>query len=261
MRLVHFRFCVCLSALALVASAASARNPRVMIWDVDGVKRQAIVYTPAKENGKAPLVLSFHGHGDTMENFEGVGLQEAWPDAIVVYPQGLPTSRSNEVALPGWQTEKGKYGDRDLKFVDQMLASLRTEYKIDDQRIYATGFSNGAIFTYLLWAERPKVFAAFAPVAARLPASVSPTVPKPLLHIAGRNDSTIPFEAQRKAIDAARRVDGVSNRGAACGENCTLYSSADGAPVMTVFHSGGHEYPEGTSETIVQFFKKHPLHP
>ena len=30
----------------------------------------------------------------------------------------------------------------------------------------SAGFSNGANFTYLLWAERPEVFAAFAPVAS-----------------------------------------------------------------------------------------------
>ena len=49
------------------------------------------------------------------------------------------------------------------------LASLRHTYNIDDDRIYATGFSNGGMFTYLLWAKRPNVFAAFAPVAGRPP--------------------------------------------------------------------------------------------
>ena len=37
------------------------------------------------------LIFSFHGHGDDMENFQYVGLQQAWPDAIVVYFQGLPS--------------------------------------------------------------------------------------------------------------------------------------------------------------------------
>lgn len=248
-----------LSSVTTVASAASPREEKVMSWTVDGVKREAIVYTPVTENGKVPLIFSFHGHGDTVDNFQGVDIQDAWPQAIVVYAQGLPTSRSGETPLPGWQTEKGKYGDRDLKLVDQALASLRTKYHVDDARIYATGFSNGAIFTYLLWAERPNVFAAFAPVAARLEPSVSLSVPRPLLHIAGVNDSQIPFEAQKRAIEAARRADNVSSRGATCGSGCMLYSSANGTPVMTVFHPGGHEYPEGTSEMIVKFFKEHSL--
>jgi polyhydroxybutyrate depolymerase len=248
-----------LLALAALSPVAFASAPKFMTWTVDGIERHAIVYVPSTPGGKAPVIFSFHGHGDNMRNFQSVRLQDAWPEAIVVYPQGLPTSRSSEPALPGWQTEKGKYDDRDLKLVDEALAALRAHYQIDDTRIYATGFSNGAGFTYLLWAERPNVFAAFAPVAARLGASVALTVPKPLLHIAGRNDETIPFRAQKEAVDAARRVDGVSDKGKACGANCMLYESSNGSAVMTVFHSGGHEYPDGTSELIVKFFKEHPL--
>ena len=101
----------------------------------------------------------------------------------------------------------------------------------------------------------------FAPVAARLAATVSLTVPKPLLHIAGRNDYTIPFPEQKAAIDAARRADRVSDKGKACGVNCMLYESSNGSSVMTVFHPGGHEYPDGTSELIVKFFKEHSLEP
>src|SRR5205085_853476 len=68
--------------------------------------------------------------------------------------------------LPGWQHEAGDHGDRDLKFLDVGLAFLKTDYAIDENRIYATGHSNGGGFPYLLWARRPDVFAAFAPSAA-----------------------------------------------------------------------------------------------
>jgi len=249
-----------LKALLVIAGCSPAvfAGGKVMNWTVDGVKRQAIVYAPASPSGKTPVVLSFHGHGDNMQNFQTVDLQDSWRDAIVVYPQGLPTSRPGQPGLPGWQTETDTYQDRDLKLVDTILAALHQQYSIDDNRVYATGFSNGAIFTYLLWAERPNVFAAFAPVAARLGASVTLTVPKPVLHIVGRDDYTIPFETQKRAIEAARQVDQVSNKGENCGINCTLYKSANGSPVMTIVHPGGHEYPDGTSETIVKFFKAHP---
>jgi len=246
-------------AVAMLAPLCASAASTLMTWTVDGTERQAIVYAPAHPNGKAPLIFSFHGHGDTMDNFQDVDLQHAWPEAIVVYPLGLPTSRASEPALPGWQLEKGKYGDRDLKLVDQALAALHHKFSIDDTRVYATGFSNGANFTYLLWAERPATFAAFAPVAARLAPSVAPQIPKPLLHIAGLNDGTIPFAAQKQAIDAARRVNHVSDKAEACGPNCMLYSSRNGAPVMTIIHRGGHEYPLGTSERIVQFFQAHRL--
>lgn len=244
------------TATALAAPSAFADT---MTWNVAGDKRQAIVYAPTKASptGTAPLVLSFHGHGDDMDNFQHTDMHVAWPEAVVVYFEGLPSSDT----LRGWQTEKGQDNDRDLKLVDTALASLRQAFKVDDARIYATGFSNGANFTYLLWAERPGVFAAYAPVAARIRPSVHLTQPKPLFHIAGRADRQILFVDQQAAIEAAIRADGVAGTGVSCGNECTIYGSKTAAPVMTWIHPGGHAYPNSTSERITQFFRDHPRKP
>jgi polyhydroxybutyrate depolymerase len=239
------------AVLALCASLASAE---VMTWTVDGDKREAIVFAPAAPAGSVPLIFSFHGHGDDMENFQYVGLQQAWPDAIVVYFQGLP-SRDG---FRGWQVEPGEYHDRDLKLVDAALASLRKKYNVDTNRIYATGFSNGAHFTYLLWAARPQVFAAFAPVAGRMRASAMPTERRPVFHVAGEQDRQVPFNDQRQAIAVATRINGVTGPTTSCGSGCTVYGSGTGAPVMTWIHQGGHEYPPGTSARIASFFHDHP---
>ena len=167
-----------------------------LTWTIDGDVRHAIVYLPdamgprgAQPSGKPPLLLAFHGFGDDADNFQHVNLHRAWPEAVVAYFQGLPT-RGN---WPGWQTMRGQYGDRDLKLVDEAVASLQKRFDTDPKRTFATGFSNGAGFTYLLWSERPSVFAAFAPVAGRLADSVMPSVRKPLLHVAGRLDGTVRF--------------------------------------------------------------------
>ena len=128
------------SCLLLAAHAVLLAQPKIMSWTVDGVKREAIVYGPKSTGARVPVVLAFHGHGDTNVNFAGVELHEAWPGAIVVYPQGLPASRDG---LSGWQTESGMDRDRDLKLVDEILVSLHKAFKVDDSRIYATGFSNG----------------------------------------------------------------------------------------------------------------------
>lgn len=121
------------------------------------------------------------------------------------------------------------------------------------------GFSNGANFSYLLWSRRPKVFAAFAPVAARLYESTHLTEPKPVLHIAGRNDQQIPFKSQLETIEAARKADNALGRGVSCGNGCTLYASSANAPVMTLIHDGAHVYPAEASPAIVKFFKAHSL--
>jgi len=242
-------------ATALGAGVASAQHGRTVEWRVEGLIRSALVFAPTMpvQPEGAPLVLSFHGHGDWMQSFQRTNLHVAWPEAIVVYFQGLETRDG----LSGWQVEKGQDDDRDLKLVDTALAALRQTFKVDDRRIYATGFSNGANFTYLLWAERPGVFAAFAPVAARLRPSVTPTEPRPLFHIAGRLDRTIPFDAQQDAIVIAKRVNGDEGPGHPCGQGCTAFDSG-AATVQTWIHGGGHEYPPTTSDRIAKFFRDHP---
>lgn len=244
--------------LCAVVSVTAWGESKVMMWKIDGVEREAIVYSPTAKtpSGKAPLVLAFHGHGDSADNFQGVELQQHWAQAILVYAQGLPSTRDG---LAGWQVESGTDGDRDLKFVDQMLATLRQKFSVDDARIYSTGFSNGANFTYLLWAQRPKVFAAFAPVAARILPSVNLTVPKPLLHVGGTEDRQIAFADQKEAIEAARRANGATGKGESCGQYCMRYESKDGAPVMTIIHTGGHVYPLEVAQYTVDFFKKYSL--
>jgi polyhydroxybutyrate depolymerase len=248
-----YRTFVLVAALVFYAGISSAAE---ITWTVDGVERSAIIYAPkSPPAGKLPLIFAFHGHGDDIQNFQYVLLQQVWPDAIVVYFQGLP-SRDG---LPGWQVEPGEYGDRDLKLVDTALASLRKKYDVDDSRIYATGFSNGAHFTYLLWATRSNVFAAFAPVAGRIRESAIPKVPRPLLHIGGSRDAQVAFADQAAAMRMAVRINGVDGKGKPCGGGCTIYGGETPAPVMTWIHPGGHEYPRGTSERIVAFFHDHML--
>ena len=249
-RLTH----VGLAGLLLILGGACGASAEVMRWQVDGETREAIVYAPAAPPGGegVPLVLSFHGFGDNMQNFQHTDMHVAWPDAIVAYFQGLETRRG----LPGWQVERGG-GDRDLKLVDVALASLRETYDVDADRIYATGFSNGGMFAYLLWAERPGVFAAYAPVAARLRPSVRPEQPRPLLHVAGERDQLVRFSDQDAAIAVAIEVNGVGTTTTPCGEGCTVYGPGTPAPVMTWIHPGAHVYPRGTSERIVSFFRDH----
>ena len=246
-----------LLVLAIVQTATFGA-PKLMTWNIGGVQREAIVYSPTAKtaSGKAPLVLAFHGHGDTVDNFQEVDLQVHWPQAVVVYPQGLPSARDS---ASGWQVEPGKDGDRDLKFVDQMVAALSKQFSVDGARIYATGFSNGASFTFLLWAQRPNVFAAYAPVAGRIWPLTHLTVPKPLFQVGGTADRTIPFEQQKKAMETARQTNGATGKGESCGSHCMRYDSANGAPVMTLIHGGGHEFPDEASQMIVDFSKKYSL--
>ncbi len=255
-----------LAALAAGSAAAVERAPETMRWTVDGVERQALVFAPAAgaAGSRLPLVLAFHGHGSDMRELaHALAIHDRWPAALVVYPEGLPTvSRLDPQGTElGWQREPGENGDRDLKLVDAILKSLRARYPVDDRRIYATGFSNGAVFTYLLWATRGATFAAFAPCAGVLGRTAHLSVPKPLLHIAGQTDHIAPYPLQLETIGAAMALDGAAAPGTSCGAGCTLFASTKKAPVETIIHPGGHVLPPAAADRIVEFLRAQPASP
>ena len=246
-----------LAASTVLAEDSPARRE----WTVDDVKREAMVYAPGKAKTEAaPVVFVFHGHGGTMRNtVRTFAIHELWPEAIVVYPQGLNTPgrlTDPQGKKPGWQHAPGDQGDRDLKFFDAMMESLGKEYRVDANRVYSTGHSNGGMFTYLLWAMRGDSLAAVAPSGAAAFRLLDRLKPKPVLHVAGEKDPLVRFEWQKLTIDALRKLNDCGP-GQPGDKYCTLYPSKKGNPVMTYIHPGGHEFPRDAPAIMVKFFKEH----
>ena len=253
----HLATCALLGVLtlSLTGRTAFAQQPEFARWTVDGVERRAIVIPPTQPAGpRAPLVFAFHGAGDTAENFAAVDLHHAWPQAMIVYMAGLSRGPGQGGAF---QTNDAGAPNRDLRFFDVALADLRQRFAIDDARIYAAGFSNGARFVYLLWAARAKSLAALAPVAGMMAPSLTLKEPKPMMHIAGREDHQNEFRLQLESIELARRVNGATGKGKPCGPSCLEYASSKHAPVVTVLHDGGHVWPDNATDLIVRFFQAH----
>src|SRR5262249_16984106 len=219
-------FLIAALVIVLSSSVSVAAQRTIMNWTVDGEKREALVFAPepATLNIKHPLVFAFHGHGGNMNGASQLmHLQTLWPAAIVVYPQGVdrPSPVDPQGQKPGWQVEanqtNGNVGNKDLDFFDTMLAAMHQKFAVDDERVYCTGFSNGAIFSYLLWAERPQIIAAIGETAGRLWDSEHLTQPRALLAIAGTMDTTDPFDKQKATIDNdARPVDNATGPGQPC---------------------------------------------
>lgn len=252
-----------LLGLQLLLTYSLAAEPAHREWVIEGLKREGLVHVPAAAKTQpSPVVFAFHGHGGNMHNATRMfPIHELWPEAIVVFLQGLNTPgrlTDPEGKKPGWQSTAGILGDRDLKLFDAVLASLRADYKVDDKRIYSTGHSNGGGFTYLLWAERGDVLAAVAPSASAATRSRSALKPKPVLHIAGENDPLVKYAWQQATIQALLKLNECST-GVAWDKdpNCTLHPSASGNPVVTAIHTGDHSFPKQAPAVIVKFFKEH----
>jgi polyhydroxybutyrate depolymerase len=236
-------------------------------WTIDGTTREALVHIPAASAPKPyPLVFAFHGHGGTMQNAAATfDYHQVWPEAVVVYMQGLNTPgrlTDPEGKKSGWQHSTGFQGDRDLKFFDTVLASLKSDTTVDDRRIYSTGHSNGGGFTYLLWRTRGDVFAAMAPSAAAGPGegwlkNIAALKPKPVMHLAGEMDPLVKYDWQKETIQTLIKLNGCDEKGVEWAPQCTLYQSKTGTPVVKLIHSGGHNFPAEAPALFVKFFKEH----
>ena len=247
------------------SSFADISGLKKMTWNVGDTTREALVYLPpsTSTSKKVPLIFAFHGHGGTSGYAaRKLAFHVTWPEAICIYPQGLPTAVpviDPEGQRNGWQKNIGDQDDRDLRFFDRMLATMKSDYEIDERRIYSSGHSNGGYFTYILWAARGETFAALAPIAGTMVLRHSENLkPIPIIHVAGEKDPIVRFRLQEWTMERDRKLNECVSEGKPAGNFCTEYSSPKGAPVVTFIHPGGHEVPEGAIKRITQFFQEHP---
>lgn len=121
----------------------------------NGEEREYLVYVPGSynENTNHPLLLNFHGFGgnakdyfDYESDFRGVAELQG---VILVYPQGsLLSGFSHWNAAP--MAEDNKSNTDDIGFIELLIRNLQEDLSVDPDRIYATGFSNGGMFSYAL---------------------------------------------------------------------------------------------------------------
>ncbi len=252
---------------ALLLCLAVDPQPERREWSVGDLKREALVVVPeSAKTTPAPLVFVWHGHGGTMKfAANAMPIHKHWPEAIVVYPQGVPTPgrlTDLEGRKNGWQSGAGDQDDRDLKFFDAMLTSLQRDYKVDPKGIFSTGHSNGGGFTYLLWATRGDTFAAVAPSAAG-PGSLRAArdlKAKPCMHIAGEMDPLVKYANQQRTMEFVKKLNGCNADGKAWEKagplTGTRFDSKSGTPFIALIHPGDHTYPKDAPKLIVQFFQE-----
>lgn len=232
-------------------------------WQVGSDTREALVHIPDDARSTpAPVVFAFHGHGGTMRNASRTfRIHELWPEAICVYMQGLNTPgqlTDPEGKRPGWQKALGDQQDRDLKFFDVVLESLRQDAKVDETQIFATGHSNGGGFTYLLAATRGDKLAAIAPSAAIAAKGRVNFKAKPTFHLMGSNDPLVKTSWQETMVERLKQLNQCDTEPQpwAMGAG-KLFRSKSHTPVVVFIHEQGHKFPDNGAQLIVKFFKEH----
>ena len=166
-----------------------------------GRQRAYLLHIPETRQSASPLVVMLHGAGGSAQfAAEETGWSELANELgfVVAYPEGLakrPDKPPKFFTNPQeWQDGSGRGHADDVDFLATVLDIVSQQQAIDPQRIFVTGFSNGAGMSFRLAAELPARVAALAPVAGHCWHS-APTSPKriPTYFIFGDSDPLLPI--------------------------------------------------------------------
>lgn len=252
---------VILTCVAVLSPAVAGAFDTIEI-EVDGVSRSARVYPGTDADREpSPLVLVFHGLADSAWNFADiVGFHDQWPEATVVYPQGLP--RADRGGSRGWHGFRDNDENNDLAFVDALLVRLKERYLVDPERIYATGFSNGGHMTFNLLMDRPCRFAAFAPVGALAEYISGAATPRPVLYLFGEGEPREYADPWARTVVALAKLNRASGEKREWAPGLTEFVPEPGGAV-TIYgqYRAGHIWPTSGNEIIVRFFRAQRLDP
>ncbi len=233
-------------AVLSIAGTIGAAEPRAGTFPNETIRvgndtreYRLVVPVSVDLSNPAPLVISFPGSvidsKDLMPLYTHLNETAEKHEFIIAYPN--PIGRS-------WALSPQK-AIADLAFYDALVQKLKTDYRIDDQRICVLGMSNGGYFAHLVGKERAQTVAAVACHSGSLGVQTLPGINAerkfPVLIAHGDQDRLIP-------VDIARQ-----NRDQYLAEGHEVkYVELAG-----VAHRWGTQY--NINDAIWQFFAEHPL--
>ena len=153
---------------------------------------------PNSEAGtKLPIVIAFHGGGGSEEDFQQqnefdqLGEEEKFIMAYAI-------AESDRTASEGeWYLNTAATSKDDNHFSEAIVDELSNSYCIDEERLYAIGYSLGSMFTYEIACQLNHRFAAVASFAGTMPVNPETcdlTGSMAVMHIHGKLDYIIDYD-------------------------------------------------------------------
>jgi polyhydroxybutyrate depolymerase len=286
------------AALALVMAVSFyVRNRNNGAFVSSGEKREYLLYVPKSydRTRPTPLVISMHGAGlwgavqMEMSQWNAVADEHGF---IVVYPSGVGGRGPR-----AWRAGGGDTSARDVRFIAELIDTLKASYNIDPTRIYADGLSNGGGMAFLLSCTMSDRIAAVGLVASAqfLPWNgCKDQRAVPMIAFHGTEDRFTPYHGGKSPVArdhvfpsipgftanwARRNRCGAKPVESAVAADVTRVEytgcSDDAAVVLYTIRGGGHTWPGGgpmpewfvgSTSTSVDasrqawaFFQAHPL--
>lgn len=195
MRFYTIIFFCCL----LILTSAHAQNINKTIF-VDGLQRKYILHLPPSYTTvqNFSLIIALHGGGGTATGAVKLYNLETLADknnCIIVYPDAVNKAWS----IPGMASRVKRLNTAvdDVHFISALLDTLIAYYKVNDKKIFCTGLSRGAMFSYYLADALNDRIAAIAPVCGGISKTMAATYsfkkPIPVLMINGTADPLVNY--------------------------------------------------------------------
>jgi polyhydroxybutyrate depolymerase len=189
---------------------------------INGFRRTYLVHVPPGDRPETPvpLVVVLHGAFDTAEGMEkssGFSLLADRERFIVLYPNGMGILGFLQHWNAGHCCGKAA-GDQldDVGFVAATIEDVSARFKVDRDRIYMVGFSNGGMLAFRFAAERGDLLAAVAPLAASIGGTPSGEVPEwripdpvrriPIIVFHGLSDDRVPYAGGGNRVKGGGRT-------------------------------------------------------
>lgn len=237
---------------------------------VNGETREYLIHVPISYDSvqPTPLMLNFHGWTMSANDQMYVSDMRALSDSqqfFLVYPQGTKLKGSTHWNVGSW-TEGSQAND--LDFIDTLTDELAKNYNIDEERIYACGYSNGGFFSQELACQLSHKIAAIGTVAANMSTKTlnncDPDHPIPVITISGTMDNIVRYDGSepKETISHNNTIDywisfnnsdlepiisDLEDKDTSDGSSVVLYQYLNGNNSVEIEHykilNGGHDWP------------------
>lgn len=259
-----------------------------MVWrqrfNHDGERRFYRLYVPDLRNHETPvpLVVALHGGGGNsrsmmnMTDFNTIAEREGF---AVLYPEGIDGNWNDLRDMTGRLDAIDERDD--VGFLDALIDHIGGQYPIDNERIFATGISNGGLMSFRLACERADRYRAIAAVTAALPPQpcdpngdisilVMNGTDDPLIlwdggDVSGTNDrgaiistpATMDFWREQYACDDTPQITNLPDTDPDDGATVRVETYTSCTPsvevVLYAIEGGGHTWPGGPQYAPVAF--------
>lgn len=173
---------------------------------VDGLSRSYRLFTPLSldRSRPAPLVLVMAGVGNTgqdMVTATDFDRMAETGEFIVAYPEGVNETWNAGYCCLGRATS----GPDDVAFLTRVINDVQATSKVDPERVFAVGFSAGAMMAHKLGCDLSGRIAGVGSVAgAMVLDECRPSRPVSAIEIHGTADGLVPYEGGRTAGGATQ---------------------------------------------------------